>query len=93
MSHLDYTSRAVRKYSLKTLQHLVIAKGEPGNIALFRQIYDTLALKILVANKKQNVKELKLLFKGLFFCMRAIKDNNEEEKALFASADKLQTFG
>lgn len=52
-----------------------------------------MALKILVANKKQNVKELKLLFKGLFFCMRAIKDHNEEEKALFAAADKLQTFG
>ena len=76
MSHLDYTSRAVRKYALKTLSHLVIAKGDPENVALFRHIYDTLALKILVANKRQNVKELKLLFKSLFFCMRAIKDGN-----------------
>lgn len=93
MSHLDYTSSAVRKSALKTLPHLITAKGEPDNIALFRTIYDTLAVRIVVANKKQNVKELKLLFKGLFFCMQSIKENNEEEKALFASAAKLQTFG
>lgn len=91
MGHLDYTSRAVRKQALKTLGNLVIAKGEPDNLVLFRKIFDSLALKILLSNKKQDVKELKLLFKGLFLCMRAIRDNNEEQ-ALFADPSKIQTF-
>ena len=91
MKHLDYTSRAVRKQALKTLANLVIAKGEPDNLVLFRKIFDSLALKILLSNKKQDVKELKLLFKGLFMCMRAIRDNNEDQ-ALFAEPAKIQTF-
>ena len=52
MSHLSYTSRAVRKHALKTLSFLVIAKGEPDNIALFRQMYDSIALRMLMMNKK-----------------------------------------
>jgi len=91
MSHLDYTSRAVRKHSLKTLANLIVAQGEPDNITLFRKIFDTLALKILVVNKKKDVKELKLLFKGLFLCMRAVRDNNEDQ-ALFATPEKMKTF-
>ena len=90
MSHLDYTSRAVRKHAMKTLANLIIALGEPDNLVLFRKIFDSLALKILVVNKKQDVKELKLLFKGLFLCMRAVRDNNED-KVLFASPEKMQT--
>lgn len=91
MKHLDYTSRAIRKYALKTLANLIVAKGEPDNLVLFRNIYDALALRIIMANKKSDVKELKLLFKGLFLSMRAIKDNNED-KALFTTPDKLQTL-
>jgi hypothetical protein len=52
MKHLDYTSRAVRKHALKTLANLIVARGEPENLALFRSIYDALALRIIVANKK-----------------------------------------
>lgn len=36
-----------------------------------------MALFILSENKKRNVKELKLIFKELFKCMRVIKDNKE----------------
>ena len=92
LRHLDYTSRAVRKFVLKTLPQLLTAKGEPENVALFRQLYDIIALKIIMAQKKENVKEMKLLFKGMFLCLRAIGEN-EEEKALFAAPEKLQTFG
>lgn len=91
MKHLDYTSRAVRKHALKTLANLIVARGESQNLLLFRQIFDALALRIIVANKKQDVKELKLLFKGLFLSMRAIRDNNDDQ-ALFATPDKMQTF-
>lgn len=52
MSHLDYHSRAVKKSCVRTLSHLIIAKGEPENLALLHKIYDTLSLKILIANKK-----------------------------------------
>jgi hypothetical protein len=31
MKHLNFTSRMVRKNALKTLEYLLIAKGEPSN--------------------------------------------------------------
>jgi hypothetical protein len=39
MKHLNFTSRMVRKNALKTLEYLLIAKGEPSNLELFRKIY------------------------------------------------------
>jgi hypothetical protein len=53
----------------------LIATGEPNNLALFKDIYSLLGMHILMANKKGQVKELKLLFKEMFHCMRVISQN------------------
>ncbi len=52
------------------------------------------SLCILKANKEENPKELKILFKGLFLCMKVISENeNEESKKLLAQPEKLKGFG
>jgi len=93
-SHMTYTSRTLRKFAMKTFQHLLRAQGEPANLTLFSSTYDLFALCILKANKNQDAKELKLLFKELFHCMRVISENEQPENRLpFQAADKLRTFG
>lgn len=73
-----FFSKAVRKACLKTFQYLLVAKGEPANLTLFKEIYMLFALRLNEVRKQENVKEMKLVFKELFHCMRVIKDNEEE---------------
>ena len=75
LSHMNDASRTLRKSALKTFQHLLTAQGEPTNVALFSQIYQHFAMYILKANKDSDVKELKLLFKELYKCMKVISEN------------------
>ena len=93
-AHMGHTSRLLRKYVLKTFQHLIAAKPAPANVSLFARIFDLFALRILTANKDQNVKELKLLFKELYHCMKVVSENEQpEHQYVFESMDKLKTFG
>jgi len=78
-SHMNYTSRTLRKFALKTFQYLIKAQGEPNNLTLFSSIYDLFALGILKANKDQDTKQIKLLFEELFHCMKAISENEQPE--------------
>lgn len=72
---------------------LVAKKEKPEEqVALFRQIYETLALYIIMNNKQQNVKEVKLLFKELFHCMRVLSENEGAHRLFFASPEKMSTF-
>ena len=88
-SHMNFTSRALRKTCLKTFQYLLIAKGEPNNLALFREFYELFIMNILWANAKGDIKAMNTLFKELFHCMRVINEN-EENKQIFESAQKMQ---
>jgi hypothetical protein len=90
--HMNFTSKTLRKLCLKTFQHLLIAKAEPQNVALFRQFYDLFVMNILGANTKGDHKGVKILFKELFHCMRVISEN-EDKKELFESAEKMAQFG
>jgi len=83
-NHMNFTSKTLRKLCLKTFQHLLIAKGEPQNVALFRQFYELFVMNILGTNTKGDLKAVKTLFKELFHCMRVISEN-EENKELFES--------
>lgn len=74
-AHVTHFSRAIRKASLKTFQHMLSSIGEPENLTFFKEIYNLFGLYIVMANKKENVKELKLLFKEMFHCMRVISEN------------------
>jgi hypothetical protein len=38
-SHVNHFSKAIRKAALKTFQYLLIATGEPNNLALFKEFY------------------------------------------------------
>ena len=91
-SHMNFTSKALRKTCLKTFQYLLIAKGDPGNVALFRQFYELFVMNILGANAKGDMKGVKILFKELFHCMRVISEN-EENTEIFESPEKMAQFG
>ena len=79
---------------MKTFQYLLVAVGEPANVELFSGIYDRFALCILTAIKAEDAKELKLLFKELYHCMRVVSENEApENRAVLADPTKLQTFG
>jgi len=90
--HMNFTSKALRKLCLKTFQYLLIAKAEPGNVALFRQFYELFVMNILGANAKGDIKGVKVLFKELFHCMRVISEN-EDNTQIFESPDKMVQFG
>lgn len=93
-SHMNFTSRTLRKSCLKTFQYLLVAKGEGSNLALFREIYKHFALHIVSSTTKEDIKSVKLLFKELYHCMRVISENEEEQnKALFETPGELATFG
>ena len=49
-------------------------------------------MSIMKAHKNNDVKEMKLLFKSLFHCMRVISQN-EENQRFFESAAQMQAFG
>ena len=57
---------------MKTFQYLLIALGEEKNMDLFKEVYGLFSMNILKENKKENIKEVKLLFKELFHCMKVI---------------------
>jgi len=91
---MGFTSRTLRKAALKTFQYVLVAQGEPANVGLFGGIYDHFALAILKAAKQGDAKELKLLFKELYHCMRVISENEQpEHRAIFPNEAKLGTFG
>jgi hypothetical protein len=77
-AHMSHFSKAIRKASLKTFQYLLIAQGEPHNLAFFKEIYGLLGMAILKAHKSDNVKEIKLLFKEMYHCMKVISLNEQE---------------
>jgi len=87
---MNFTSRILKKYALKTFQHLLTAKSEKPEeqVQLFRSNFELFALHILTANKQENLKDVKVLFKELFHCMRVTSETNSE---LFANPAKLQT--
>ena len=92
--HMDYHSKMLQKSALKTFQYLLVAKGEPGNQQLFLgQVYDHFAMKILKAKQTGNLKDMKMLFKELYHCMKVLSENEEQNnKLIFNTEAKLQTF-
>lgn len=44
-----------------------------------------------MANKKDNVKELKMLFKEMFHCMKIISENENDNK-IFESPQQMASF-
>lgn len=93
-ANIGHFSKAIRKAALKTFQYLLIAQGEPQNLALFKEFYGLLGMSMLKALQDENVKELKLLFKELYHCMRAISQNESpESQRFFESEAQMQSFG
>jgi hypothetical protein len=89
--HITHFSKAIRKAALKTYRFILTAIPEPDNSKFFRQIYNIFGLNIVMANKKDNVKELKILFKEMYHCMRIISENEVENK-LFESEQQMSSF-
>jgi hypothetical protein len=93
-ANIGHFSRAIRKAALKTFQYLLVAQGAPTNVAFFKEVYGLLGMSLVKAHKNRDVKEMKLLFKALFHCMRVISQNDEEEnQRFFESAAQMQAFG
>lgn len=93
-ANIGHFSRAIRKAALKTFQYLLVAQGAPANLAFFKELYGLLGMNIMKAHKNNDVKEMKLLFKALFHCMRVISQNEEpEHQRFFESAAQMQAFG
>ena len=93
-ANIGHFSKAIRKAALKTFQYILIAHGEPTNNAAFKEIYGLLGMAILKAHKQNNVKEIKLLFKEMYHCMKVISQNEQEEnQKFFANEAQMQSFG
>lgn len=90
-AHMTHFSKAIKKAALKTFQHLLFALGDPNNMKLYKEVYGLFGLYILKANKDENIKDMKLLFKELFHCMKVVSQN--ENPHFFDSIDQLNSFG
>lgn len=90
-THINHFSKAIRKASLKTYRFILLALDPSSNQKFFRQIYNIFGLNIVMANKKDNVKEVKLLFKELYHCMRIISENETDNK-IFESEQQMNSF-
>ena len=89
-ANIGHFSRAIRKAALKTFQYLLIAQGAPTNVTFFKELYGLLGMSLMKALKNKDVKEMKLLFKALFHCMRVISQNEEaENQRFFESAAQM----
>ena len=81
--HITHFSKEIRKAAMKTFQYLLTALGEGNNMTLFKEVYGLFSMNILMANKKENIKEVKLLYKEMFHCMKVISNSEQVENTRF----------
>ncbi len=76
-----YPSRWRKRHALETIQHGVASKaGKPrGQIASGRQTSELCARHSSKANKAENIKDVKLFFKELLHCMKAITESEKPD--------------
>ena len=92
--HIQHFCKDIRKKALKTFQYILIAEGEPNNLKTFKDIYNQLGMGLFMANGKGDVKNLKLIFKELFHCMRVISQNKDiQNQRFFENESQMNSFG
>lgn len=73
-------SRAVRKFSLKTIRNILSALNEPHNTGAFKLVFPTFVKGITEALQKEDLKELKLLWKYFYLNCKALTESENSNK-------------
>ena len=74
-------SKKVRKFAMKTLNNMLTAVGEPNNVQLFSGTLLPLVMQTLQKNvERQDLKELKVILKHLWFMIKNLNENNKQSK-------------
>ena len=85
--HMTYPhNKSVRKYALRTFTNILIAIGEPNNIALLNQAFPTYLQEITKALDKMDQKNTKLWVQQLANILRALNKHNQHERQFLTQA-------
>lgn len=77
-SHMSYPdSRQIRKFALKTFKNILVAVGEPNNIALFQQHLHLFTDQITLYLNKMDKKNVKLCMQQLAETLKALNEHND----------------
>lgn len=85
-------SKAIRKYSLKTIMNILYTKGEPENVQIFRSLLPVMSIMMDTAMRRGDLKELKMLLKHLFLFFKTINETNSSKND-FLDENHKKTLG
>ena len=87
LGHIKYQySKPIRKYSLKTIMHILYAVGESDNLVIFKKVFPVLSIITETAYNRNDLKEVKMILKHLFLFIKTLNETNVEHKNYFEPA-------
>jgi len=93
IEHMTYFySKAVRKFSMKTINNILTALGEPKNVTLFLSLLPTFTSVISKSLEREDLKELKIVLKSFWVMIKNLNENNKEHK-MYMNEDHFKTMG
>eukprot|EP00347_Sterkiella_histriomuscorum_P001538 403371652 len=84
ISNMTYKySKAIRKFSMKTINNILTAVGEENNIQLFQSLLPNFFTMITSSLEKEDLKELKIVLKHFWMMIKNLNENNKSSKNYF----------
>lgn len=85
-------SKGVRKYSMKTINNILTAVGEPNNVNLFMNLLPTFMTMITKSLEREDLKELKIILKHFWLMIKNLNESNKINKN-YMTESQLNTLG
>lgn len=85
-------SKGVRKYSMKTINNILTAVGEPSNVNLFVNLLPTFMTMITKSLEREDLKELKIILKHFWLMIKNLNESNKTNKN-YMTESQLNTLG
>jgi chemotaxis regulatin CheY-phosphate phosphatase CheZ len=93
VSNMTYKySKAVRKFSMKTVNNMLTAVGEPSNVALFQNLLPQFMTMMTTSLEKEDLKELKIVLKHFWLMVKNLNETNKTSKN-YLTEQQLTTLG
>ena len=73
-------SKAIRKFSMKTINNMLTAVGEPNNVSLFVNLLPTFMNMITLSLEREDLKELKVILKHFWLMIKNLNETNKDTK-------------
>jgi hypothetical protein len=73
-------SKPIRKYSMKTLNNILTAVGEPNNVTLFQNLFPLFVTAIQKNIEREDLKELKSILKQFWLMTKNLNETNTKQK-------------